>query len=329
MDRSSQIACVVVAGLSMLEGVALAQGSQRAASEKPRPQLPGYEAAHPIAVVASAPSPSDAAPAPAAASASPPAAVTPAPPSRVETVAPTSAGGATWTSGLGLVELSARSSESRVGDKPSASVLSAPISSVPGFGFRVLGGADKLAGQDDFSAIVGGAFRFQSRHVRSLFSPWVDAGVSTTRPTETSALTLYDVAVRGGIDWHPARISHLGLGPFIGYRQIHARTGDNDAVPDSARSAMIQGLDVGGQIQVRTREARTETSIEPPAFDATLYAFMQGAGLGQASNRAFVGLLASAGGAFRGVANIEGCASESATCFPRQLRLTGGFGGMW
>lgn len=289
MERTSRIACVIIAWLAVLEGTAVAQGAQPAAT-------------------------SDA---------------TPVAPPRGESVAPTTAGGATWTSGLGLVELSARPTENKTEDKPSASSLASPSSSVSAFSVRFMGGVDKLPGQDDLSATAGGAFRYEARHLRSLFSPWIDGGFSTTRPTKLTTLTLYDFVVRGGVDWHPARIPHVAVGPFIGYRQIHSRTGDNEVTPDSERSAILQGVDVGGQIHFRTKEALVETALQRPAFEATLYGFMQGAGLADTSNRAFIGLLASAGDTFRGFANVEGCASESTTCFPRQLRLTGGFGGMW
>ena len=244
---------------------------------------------------------------------------------------PKSSGGPTWSSGLGLVEVSAKTEEEKAEDKPAAQPAALPHSSVSGSGVRAFGGFDKIAGRESLGGVLGAAFRFEARHLRSLFAPWVDAAFSGTFPDSEMQVgtTNFDLALRGGLDVHPARLPWIAAGPFIGYRQLH--TVQTPKTPEDApsTSAMLQGLDVGGQIHFRTLERPTETGVARPALDAILYTFVQTAGVAGSSDRVFAGALISAGADARFFANIEGCASDAATCFPRQLRATAGIGGMW
>lgn len=84
-----------------------------------------------------------------------------------------------------------------------------------------------------------------------------------------------------------------------------------------------------GAIHLRSEEKRTDAGVERPFADAMFYTFVQGAGLADSSGRVFVGALTSIGSDFRLLTNIEGCASDAATCFPRQIRATAGLGGMF
>lgn len=243
---------------------------------------------------------------------------------------PKSSGGPTWTSGLGLVELSPKAEEAKAEDKPAPSAAALPPSSVSAFVLRAFVGMDKVAGSEDFRPAFGGALRFEARHLRSLFAPWVDGSFGMTLPDGDKQLlsTFYDVALRGGIDVHPARISNIAIGPFIGYRQIHTVTQRKTPEDSPTASSMLQGADVGGQIHVRSSEVRTDTEVERPLFDGIAYTFVQTASVTD-TNNVFVGALASYGSGFRVFTNVEGCASDSATCFPRQLRMSAGLGGMW
>jgi len=243
---------------------------------------------------------------------------------------PKSSGGPTWTSGLGLVELSPKPEEPKAEDKAAASPPALPPTSVSAFGLRAFGGVDKIAGNEGLSPTFGGSLRFEVRHLRSLFAPWVEGSFSLTLPDSDKQLltTFYDVALRGGLDVHPARISNIAIGPFIGYRQIHTATQMKSPEDAPTASSMLQGADVGGQIHLRTNDKRTDAGVERAEFDAIAYTFIQTASLTD-TNNVFLGALVGYGSAFRVSSNIEGCVSDSATCFPRQLRMSLGLGGMW
>lgn len=264
-------------------------------------------------------------------STSPASPVSPAPAVRQLTIRPTpvaTVGGAKWEPGIGLV--AARNDEKADGagvakDEPSSrAVPSLPRSSLTEIGFRVLGGFDKRAGADGLSPLAGAALRYEARRSDSLLAPWAAGGFTTTifdatpqTEADSESGMLWDIWLRGGVDFHPLRERMIGVGPFFGYRQLHARALE--------KSSMLQGLDVGGQVHFRTHE----TSGERPGFEAIAYGFVQGAGLAEQANRTFVGLQLSTGSSFRAFANIEGCASSPDSCFPRQMRATFGLGGMF
>ncbi len=239
----------------------------------------------------------------------------------------TSIGGARWEPSLGLV--AAQNQKEKDGkaapeaDAPAQAVPAIPASSLTELGFRAFGGLDKRAGADGISPAFGLALRYEARRVDSLFAPWAEAGFSGTiyeldpNATDSDTGAVWDMWLRGGLDVHPIREHWIGIGPFIGYRQLHTRALE--------RSAILQGADLGGQIHIRTSEA---AGVRPTA-DAILYGFVQSAGLADMSNRSFVGMIASAGGDFRFFTQIEGCASSPDSCFPRQLRAVAGLGGAW
>jgi hypothetical protein len=233
------------------------------------------------------------------------------------------AGGPTWTPGLGLVELTPEAKESAGAPSKEAAAPAAtavPSSATRGAGVQAFGGLATVAGQEGIFPVVGGSARFEPRHLRSLFAPWVQGSFAVLLPSSDSDLSIFDIALRGGMDLHPARLSLVGLGPFIGYRQL---------VFDAKSTTSLQGLDVGGQVHLRTNEAVGDDGVEAPSFDGTVYAFLQGAGFSSNDNRIFAGLTGSYGNALRLYASFEGCLSDAATCFPHQVRATAGLGGVW
>jgi hypothetical protein len=245
----------------------------------------------------------------------------------------TSIGGAEWNPGLGLVAASpdGASAVQTAADSPAGSVPSLGSASLTELGIRAFGGLDTLPGVDSVSPTFGLAVRYEARRADSLLAPWAEGGFSgtihslpgreggTVSSNDSEDGELWDLWLRGGLDVHPGRERWIGAGPFLGYRQLHAR--------QLERSAMVQGLDVGAQIHLRT----SETVAERPKAELIAYGFVQGAGLAEVANRTFVGALVSAGigEPFSLIAQLEGCASSPDTCFPRQVRAVAGLGGAW
>jgi hypothetical protein len=235
-------------------------------------------------------------------------------------------GAAKWEPTLGLVaETQEKDGKEASKDEPaSTGVPMIASSSLTAFNLRVFAGIDQRAGAEKVDPVVGAAIRYEVRHVDSLLAPWAEGGFTTTfydatpkNESDDETGNIWDFWVRGGVDIHPMRERWIGVGPFIGYRQLNARALE--------QSFILQGLDVGGQIHVRTGE----TAASRPAFDATAYGFVQGAGIANIENRAFLGTLLSAGGDVRAYAQIEGCMSSPDSCFPRQVRAVAGLGGVF
>lgn len=235
--------------------------------------------------------------------------------------------GARWEPSLGLVaEKDPTGAEGGTGKDEAASkaVPALPSTSLTELGFRVFGGMDRRRNVDEVNAVVGAALRYETRHVDSFFAPWVEGGFSTTifdatpqKQSDDEDGFSWDIWLRGGIDVHPLRARWIGVGPFIGYRQLHLRALE--------QSFIVQGADLGGQVHFRS----SEDASSRPAFDAVAYGFVQGAGLGPTENRTFIGALLSAGRKVRAFAQLEGCASSADSCEPRQLRAVGGLGGVF
>lgn len=234
--------------------------------------------------------------------------------------------GAKWEPSLGLVaEKDPAGGDATEKDEPSSRAVPAlPSTSLTEFGVRIFAGIDQRRNVDTVNAVVGSAFRFEARHVDSFVAPWAEAGFSTTifdatpqNENDSEDGFNWDIWLRGGVDVHPLRARWIGVGPFVGYRQLHLRALE--------QSFIVQGLDLGGQVHLRSHEA----AGSPPAFDAIAYGFVQGAGLGPTENRTFIGALLSAGAEVRAFAQLEGCASSPDSCFPRQVRAVGGFGGVF
>lgn len=238
-------------------------------------------------------------------------------------------GSATWDPTFGLVAEQSKPGEggdAAAGkDEPaSKAVPSIASTSLTEFGLRIFAGFDQRTGADSVDPVVGAALRYEARHVDSLLAPWAEGGFSAAISDATPAnesddenAINWDIWLRGGLDVHPLRQHWIGVGPFLGYRQLHTRA--------LLTSAIVQGVDVGGQVHFRTKES----AGNPPVFDAIAYGFVQGAGLADGSNRGFLGALLSAGADFRAYAQLEGCAASPDSCFPRQVRAVGGFGGVF
>jgi hypothetical protein len=235
--------------------------------------------------------------------------------------------GAKWEPALGLVaeqEKDAQEASAARDEPASLPVPAIGSTSLTEFNVRVFAGFDQIAGNESVSPLVGAALRYEARHVDSLLAPWAEGGFSTTIYDATPRNELddesafnWDFWLRGGVDVHPLRERFIGVGPWFGYRQLHLRALET--------SRIVQGVDVGGQIHLRTKE----TASERPGFDAIAYGFVQGAGLADQSNRTFLGALLSAGSDFRAYAQLEGCASSPDSCFPRQVRAVAGLGGVF
>jgi hypothetical protein len=258
---------------------------------------------------------------------------TPAPAPRVLTTKPTpltKVGAATWDPTLGLVaENQPKTGEggdpSGSHDEPAAKPIpSIASTSLTEFGFRFFGGADQRAGAEDLTPVAGAAVRYEARHFDSLLAPWAEGGFSSAffdatpqNENDDEGAINWDIWLRGGLDIHPMRERWIGVGPWFGYRQLHTRALET--------SAIVQGVDAGGQVHFRTNESATER----PVFDAIAYGFVQGAGVANFENRTFLGALLSAGGEVRAYAQLEGCASSPDSCLPRQLRAVAGLGGVF
>lgn len=252
------------------------------------------------------------------------------------------AGGATWTQGLGLVQTgsaapddadgnvtgSAASGDAPGADKTpdavSTNVPARPRASLTEIAVRGFGGIDKRGGDDNVHAVAGGAARVEIRHTHSLFAPWAELAGSNSFGSEVS---VFDVALRGGADLHPARITWLGVGPFIGYRQIRVSetvtpTGFSiDGQPTRTLASTVQGVDAGLQVHLRTNdEIDSDGAASRPSADLLAYGFIQGAGGSDTSNEAIVGLLGSVGGAVRFYVGGDACLAGSDKCIPHQFR---------
>lgn len=252
------------------------------------------------------------------------------PPPRVLSMRPsplTRVGGAKWEPTLGLVAEQEKDAPgaNAAKDEPSARAVPAIAStSLTEFNLRFFGGIDQIPSNETVSPLVGAALRYEARHVDSLLAPWAEGGFSSTifdatpqNENDDESVFNWDIWLRGGVDVHPLRERFIAIGPWFGYRQLHLRALET--------SRIVQGVDVGGQLHLRTHESATQR----PAFDAIAYGFVQGAGLGELSNRTFIGALLSAGADVRAYAQVEGCASSPDSCFPRQVRAVAGLGGVF
>lgn len=269
-------------------------------------------------------------PAPTPAPAPAPASTEAAPQKRMLSSQPaplTRVGAAKWEPTLGLVAESQEKEGGKEAAKDEPASKGVPMiapSSLTEFDLRFFGGIDQRAGADNVDPLFGAALRYEVRHVDSLLAPWAGGGFSTTfydatpkNESDDETGNIWDFWLRGGVDIHPMRERWIGVGPFIGYRQLHARALE--------QSFILQGLDVGGQVHLRTGESAGSR----PAFDATAYGFVQGAGIADIENRTFLGTLLSAGSDVRAYAQLEGCMSSPDSCFPRQVRAVAGLGGVF
>jgi hypothetical protein len=195
-------------------------------------------------------------------------------------------GEARWESGLGfVVDVSSNKTGISDGDTtadPSAASAGSPAVQkdtttdsphvpelvplhLPGFAFAFVVGATSFRASPDtsFAAPEAGiAFEYAYRERDSMFVPWGSVEVHGNVPVDSSSGMSAIVSHSGrlGVEFHPARLRWIGVGPTLGYGLAYY-------VPKTESSANQFGPQVGFSTRLRS----AETGTKPPSLDAEFY----------------------------------------------------------